>query len=93
MECKLIEKNGEHACFDCPYPDCILRDEKPYKKMSSEEFKAHRKEYQRQYHLKRKAERNAAHLANYYKNREEINAKRKAKRLQGAINEMRTMPT
>ena len=76
-------KCNYNDCFTCPYPDCILGDEVPYKKMTPEEFKEHRREYQRQYHLKRKAEHNKRHLEYYNEHKEEISLQRKKKRMEG----------
>ena len=49
-------------CFTCPYPDCVIGlHEVLYDPQKLEERRLKRKEYERQYYLKRKAKKVAKH--------------------------------
>ena len=74
-------------CFNCPYPDCILRNEKEYKKQNIG-LPAYSKEYQKAYREKNREKLRNNHKRWYEQHREEISAKRKAER--GKKHEMYT---
>lgn len=49
-------------CFTCPYPDCVMGvNEVCYDQKKIAERRAKRKEYQRQYYLRKKARKEKAH--------------------------------